>query len=221
MRTSSRGESSQRRAPSALPSPYRRQKSGRAGVDQPEAPVSSTNRGSSAMALLKALNTQASVGERLRPVGLFALLALLFLPLGFRMTPSARAQAPGVNGILYSNQAAFRIPFVMEPGAGQLREVQLYASDNQGQTWSYLSSAAPEQRGFDYHADRDGLYWFTVRTIDMQGRAVPLTLQQTAPQLRVAIDTRKPNVTLRGRSASSGLVAVEGDIREENLDPAK
>ena len=160
------------------------------------------------MAFFKPLSSQTVVGERLCRVGLLASVALLFLPPGVRM-PSVSAQAPGVNGILYSNQPAFRIPFVMEPGAGQLREVQLYASENQGQTWSYVASAAPEQRGFDYHADRDGLYWFTVRTIDLQGRAVPLTLQQTAPQLRVAIDTRKPNVTLRGRSASSGLVAVE------------
>jgi hypothetical protein len=173
------------------------------------------------MAFFNTLSAPASVGKRFRAVCVFALaFVLALLPLRSGISPSARAQGPGVNGIFYSNQANFRIPFVIEAGAARLQEVQLYVSENQGQSWTYVSNTGQEQRGFDYRADRDGLYWFTVRTIDMQGRAAPLTLQNTAPQLKVYVDTRKPIITLRARSANAGQVAVEWDIREENLDPA-
>ena len=146
-------------------------------------------------------------------------LAFLVLVLVLAIVPSAWAQT-GVNGIVYSSQSSFRIPFVLEPGAPRLQEVQLWVSEDQGQNWQMIARTTPEQGGFDYRADRDGLYWFTVRTIEALGRAAPLTVQGSKPQLKVHVDTRRPIVTLRGRAANPGMVAVEWDIREDNLDPA-
>ena len=171
-----------------------------------------------------ALNSRISqrpAGERFHALALFAVaLVIPLLPVAPGTASRLLAQSGAVNGIFYSSQYACRIPFEMEPGARRLQEIQLYVSEDQGQSWRQVAVATQEQRGFDYRTDRDGMYWFTVRTIDMLGRAVPLTPQNTRPQLKVYIDTRKPILTLRARPSREGMIAVEWEIHEENLDPA-
>jgi hypothetical protein len=126
-------------------------------------------------------------------------------------------QSPA-NRIIYSRQPVFRIPFETDGGERRLQEVQLYVSEDRGQTWQKTATVPPEQRGFNFRADHDGLYWFTVRTVDFQGRGNPTTLQGARPQLEVYVDTQAPVVTLRPAAAREGTYAVEWDIREENLD---
>jgi hypothetical protein len=128
----------------------------------------------------------------------------------------SRAQT---NGITYLRDPVFRIPFVPEPGAGRLQEVILYVSEDQGQSWRRVGSARPEERGVSFRAPHDGLYWFTAQTVDATGRSNPQTLQGAQPQLKVIVDTQVPSITLRQRAAREGGVAVEWDVREENLDP--
>src|SRR5262249_3849033 len=120
--------------------------------------------------------------------------------------------------IVYSRQPGFRIPFETDAGERRLQEVQLYVSEDRGQNCQKYTSVQPEQRGFFFRADHDGLYWFTVRTGDFQGRGNPATLQGARPQLEVYVDTQVPIVSLRPAPAREGTYAVEWDIREENLD---
>jgi hypothetical protein len=122
------------------------------------------------------------------------------------------------NGIIYSSRQTFRIPFETDGNERRLQEVQLWVSTDQGQTWRSGGAVGPDQRGFNFRADRDGLYWFVARTVDLQGQAHPATLQGAAPHLRVCVDTQLPVVTLRQGLAREGTWAVEWDIREENLD---
>jgi hypothetical protein len=133
------------------------------------------------------------------------------------------AQAPA-NGITYARQTSFFIPFVTGSGERQLHEVRLYVSEDQGQTWRKYASVGPEQRGFNFRAEHDGLYWFTVQTVDLAGRLDPAVVQgiqpqQGVPPIKVQVDTHPPVITLRSRPAREGMVAVEWEIREDNLDP--
>lgn len=130
---------------------------------------------------------------------------------------SGYSQAPGKQ-IIYSRQPVFRIPFETDAGERRLQEVQLYVSEDRGQTWQNKLNVPPEQRGFNFRADHDGLYWFAVRTVDFQGRGNPSSPQGFRPQLEVFVDTQVPIVTLRQAAAREGMVAVEWDIREDNLD---
>src|SRR5262245_17063952 len=69
-----------------------------------------------------------------------------------------------------SRDRSFRVPFQVPAGERRLREVQLWVSDNQGQSWREAGRAAPEQGYFSqFTAVQDGLYWFAVRTVDQQG----------------------------------------------------
>jgi hypothetical protein len=130
---------------------------------------------------------------------------------------SSYGQAPG-NRIIYSRQPAFRIPFETDSGDRRLQEVQLYVSEDQGQTWQKKANVPPEQHGFYFRAEHDGLYGFAVRTVDFAGRANPPSLQGVRPQLEVHVDTQVPIVTLRPAAAREGTYAVEWDVRDDNLD---
>jgi hypothetical protein len=122
------------------------------------------------------------------------------------------------NEIIYSRLTAFRIPFDTDPGQRQIQQIQLYFSTDQGQNWQPAGTATPAQRGFDFRADRDGLYWFAVRTVDFQNLVNPPTLQGLRPQLKVCVDTQPPVVSLRQSASRDGSVSVDWQIREENLD---
>jgi hypothetical protein len=67
-------------------------------------------------------------------------------------------------------------------------------------------------------ARKDGWYWFTVRTIDMEDHAYPPNVEQAQARLKVCVDSQPPTVSLKSVQNAVGGVAVEWDIRDENLD---
>src|SRR5262245_5854096 len=81
---------------------------------------------------------------------------------------AARGQGPREE-VIPSRFRLFRIPF--QPGAGQrrLKQLQLYVSLDQGRTWQPSATATPDQGFFKFETDRDGLFWFTVQTLDVDG----------------------------------------------------
>jgi hypothetical protein len=129
------------------------------------------------------------------------------------------AQAPDDVRPIPSKDPTFRIPFQTQPGERRLREVQLYYSTDQGRTWRHYATTAPDQGFFQqFTAQADGLYWFSVRTIDLQGRAYPPNDNELRPGLKVLVDTKAPRVTLRALQGNGNSVGVEWEVRDENLD---
>ncbi len=126
------------------------------------------------------------------------------------------AQAPGAD-VKYTNQTRFWIPFEPEGAVQRLREVHLYYSSDQGRTWHRMATAPPNQRGFQFQGGRDGVYWFTVQTVDIESRAYPASIEGAQPQLVVCIDTRPPAVRLAPLAPQDGA-GVEWDIQDEHLD---
>lgn len=147
-----------------------------------------------------------------RAAWLFALAAALAVALH----PCA-AQSP-VGEIVYTRQTVFRIPFEIEPGKPRPRQIQLYVSTDQGRNWVPSGTATADQRGFEFRSNRDGLYWFAVRTIQADGRAEPATIDGMQPQLRVYVDTGPQVVFLRTAPARDGQVGVEWEVRDDSLD---
>ncbi|MFO0944603.1 MAG: hypothetical protein U1D30_01460 [Planctomycetota bacterium] len=146
-------------------------------------------------------------------------LVLLLVPLtggGF-----AAAQAPAVpSDMISSRERSFRIPFRVDPVERmRLSEIQLHISMDRGQSWRHYASGQPEQEYFTFTARNDGEYWFTVRTVDREGRQYPPTLAGVAPGLRVLVDTTPPEVTLRGLNPVGEKVGIEWEILDDNLDP--
>lgn len=131
---------------------------------------------------------------------------------------SALAQAPADDLFSYTNKQVFYIPFQSDPGERRLKEVQLYYSMDQGRSWQPYANVPPDQGRFKFTAERDGVFWFTVRTIDLEGRAYPVKVEGARPGLKVCVDTRPPTLDLRVLPARDGMVGVAWEIHDDNLD---
>jgi hypothetical protein len=135
------------------------------------------------------------------------------------LVPAASLPAQSVpDDINYCKSLVFKIPFETEPGSPRLKEIQLYVSTDQGHTWQPSARVLPEQGYFTFTAERDGMYWFAVRTVDRQDHAWPVTMEGARPGRKVIVDTHPPVVDLRPLPARDGAVGVSWDIRDENLD---
>ncbi len=143
------------------------------------------------------------------------LLALCVLPSG----APVRGQQNPAGDVNYSRFTLFRIPFQANTG-GRIKQLQLYVSQDQGKSWHPVVTVTPEQRHFDFRAPQDGLYWFAVRTVDQDNRAIPLTMEGVQPGLRVIVDTRPPVIHLTGLPPRDGDVGVAWEVRDDNLDAA-
>ncbi len=147
------------------------------------------------------------------------LSACLLLALPFLILAQAPTEEPR---LIPSKERSFRIPFqTSQPNDRRLREVQLFVSTDQGRTWRLSANAAPEQGFFQqFTAPQDGLYWFAVRTIDLQGRSYPATDAELRAGLKVLVDTVPPVVFLEALPPREGSVGVKWDVRDDNLEPA-
>ncbi|MCS7016692.1 MAG: hypothetical protein NZM42_11320 [Gemmatales bacterium] len=133
------------------------------------------------------------------------------------LSPSL-AQAPFPEPF-YVNQPNFRIPFQIEATERlRLREVQLWVSMNQGSSWHEVSRAAPQEGHFSYRAAHDGVYWFLVRTVDVEGRVHPWSVEGARPGLVVVVDTIAPRVQLQALSPARQEVGVSWEVHDEHLD---
>ena len=82
-----------------------------------------------------------------------------------------------------------------------------YVSTDQGKTWVGAGNAKPTQDAFNFHAEKDGLYWFTVQAKDRDGKYDPPDIAQVAPALKVMIDTqRAARANRRGRRVGEEVV---------------
>ena len=115
--------------------------------------------------------------------------------------------------ILYTHHNRFDIPFYLSALAS---EVVLYVSTDNGKTYRQVSSASPDAERFHYQAPRDGMYWFSVQTVNAQGKREPAKVQGLPPELKVCVDTTAPVVQLKA-SRKGKEVHVEWVARDPNL----
>lgn len=147
--------------------------------------------------------------------------ALLFAvpPVAVQAQAQAPSQAPSPE-VKYTRQMKFWIPFEPEGAVQRLRQVELYYSTDQGRVWRHVQTVAPNERGFQFYAERDGHFAFAVRTVDVDGRAYPAATDSLVPGLVVCVDTQPPVVRLSPFTHQDG-VGVEWDVRDDNLDLSK
>jgi hypothetical protein len=148
--------------------------------------------------------------------------ALLLVPCAFLawLVVPVLAQSPPSPRIFYTREREFRIPFETDPNERRISSVRLHASDNMGQSWQHVATAQPGgQAAFNFTAERDGWYWFTVQTVDQEKRLYPPVVDsQTPVQLKVCVDTQKPVITLHTVPAGEGNVGITWAIQDDNLN---
>src|SRR5207237_6033303 len=87
--------------------------------------------------------------------------------LGMLCTPG---QAP--TDMTTWNSPSMTIPIDYNPRKkGEIKELLLYVSADQGQSWQQQGVAVPERDGFfNFNAPADGVYWFNMVVVDKAGR---------------------------------------------------
>jgi len=135
---------------------------------------------------------------------------------------AAPATAPPANPNepIVTRQNVFSIPFRIDQPKSpddQPVEVQLIMSADHGATWNESAKAKPEQGNFVFRAPHDGDYWFSLRTVDKQGRARPDGPPRA--ELKVLVDTVPPRLDLTATLGARGEVIVGWQIVDPNLKP--
>lgn len=121
--------------------------------------------------------------------------------------------------VVYLKQPLFKIPVqVASDKLGQIKELRLFVSTDQGQTWDLVKSAEPTQQSFTFRAQGDGEYWFTLAYVDQAGVVEPPDVRREPPGLKVVLDTRSPMLELKALPREEGKVGVSWRLRDEKLD---
>lgn len=122
--------------------------------------------------------------------------------------------------LVYYSKPSFRIKFNADPREmTHLREVQLWASTDQGETWGEgpVDRAGGDRNYFIFKAPRDGEYWFSVRSVDDEGRIFPGKNEYVEPRMKVVVDTTPPSLLLEPRGRRGSMATVRWEARDEHL----
>jgi hypothetical protein len=136
---------------------------------------------------------------------------------------AARGGQPSSPGKLqYTNKPQFRLKIDLgDADRSRLREVQLWVKSG-AEPWVMKDAAPPAQTHFSFRAPQDGEYWFTIVTVDKNGKATPTDVSREPPAFIVVVDTAAPelNVTLtQAAGRPQGEEVIQCSARDANLDP--
>ena len=121
--------------------------------------------------------------------------------------------------VWHLNQKAFQIPIRFDAQRrAEIRELDLYVSHDQGQTWNLEGRATPDKEYFPYVAREDGPYWFTVVVIDLKGQQTPPDVHAAPVGQRIVVDTVRPDVKMTAERQGD-TVQVNWAITEEHPKP--
>lgn len=151
--------------------------------------------------------------SKLRPMLWRLGLALALGSVAQAAPPAARTQ------VVDYNRRTFLVPFNIPPGdIPRYREIQLWASSNNGVDYQRVAVTTPDRPFFNFTAKSDGVFWFAVRTVDKQGRLFPADSADIEPNMKVSIDTKKPDLQLVSRARRGNLASIEWDASDDHLD---
>ncbi|HEX3313810.1 MAG TPA: hypothetical protein VHR72_02910 [Gemmataceae bacterium] len=120
---------------------------------------------------------------------------------------------------IYARASEFKLPIVMDPTMrSRLAQVRLYAK-SPGGDWAQQEVAGPTATSFIYRVPQDGEYWFTLVTVDNQGRQTPANINSEPPGLRVVVDTRAPVIETNIMN-EFGETVLSVNVIDANPDPA-
>jgi hypothetical protein len=130
-------------------------------------------------------------------------------------------QNPG--DTLYFNLRNHRVPVTVPPALqADIRELLLYASTDQGRTWSLVAQPITADKDhFAFYAPGDGNYWLRVVEVHRNGAQVPddRGIKTGPPNMKLVIDTVKPIIKSFQVQRLDDDVYVSWELQEDNLDP--
>ncbi|MCA9248935.1 MAG: Ig-like domain repeat protein [Planctomycetales bacterium] len=118
-----------------------------------------------------------------------------------------------------SRQNVFGIPFQVNRQREAIdapQSMRLYVTTDLGTTWILAQEVDPATGTFMYRADKDGVYQFSLRSVDRQGAERPTGPHRAG--LRVEVDTTPPELDLVVDRGQAGEVAIRWTASDATLD---
>ncbi len=126
------------------------------------------------------------------------------------------------NEITYTKERNHDIPVnVQEARRGEIKELLLYASADQGRQWEQVARVLPDKTAFAFYANKDGAHWLRVALVTKAGVQEPdnrTLMQGPLETLKMVIDTLKPIVKSLQAQRDGDHIHVTWDVQEENFD---
>jgi len=132
-----------------------------------------------------------------------------------------RAAAQPQAGIYVTKQTEVDIPFSVRPGTSadsQPASVRVFVSWDKGKRWHFYDERKPEDARFRFRAKQDGEFWFATQVMDRAGK--PVSGEPQSPQLRLIVDTQRPQLLIHTNVDSSGQVNLSWSAADATLRAA-
>jgi hypothetical protein len=147
--------------------------------------------------------------------------ALAQLPGQSARPPDARPARPELPPPYVTRQSNVEIPFSVKAGdtpATEPAAVRVFVSWDRGKTWHFYDERKPEDGKFRFQPRQDGEFWFATQTVDRSGKTDSAEPRQ--PQLRLVIDTQKPQLLAQPSVARPGEVMLNWSVADASLVPS-
>lgn len=139
---------------------------------------------------------------------------------GLPFTGGAAASEPPLPPPYATRQAEVEIPFSVkasEKPSGQPVRVLVYVSWDRGANWHFFEERKPSDGRFRFRAKRDGEFWFSTHTVE--GTAAPPAGNSHKAQLRLIVDTQKPQLGVQVEPAGANQLTLAFSAIDANLNP--
>jgi len=139
--------------------------------------------------------------------GSFLLTCLMLVP-----------NAGAADGIAF-NRADFELPVTLRD-ATKVKSLIVWVSTDDGKTWAPAGFPfSPDKQRFNYNAPNDGIYYFSISTIDFEGRQTPNDPTQLKVMQRVLVDRQPPVMHITNVDRTDQGVTVKWDVKEDHPSP--
>src|SRR5436190_197945 len=142
-------------------------------------------------------------------------------PLADRPAATPSTGAPSTRPLpppFVTKQNEVEVPFAVRSGTSaenQPSSVRIFVSWDRGQTWHFYDERKPDDARFRFRAKQDGEFWFATQTMDRSGR--PDSAEPRSPQLRLVIDTQRPQLLVQAHVTTSGTVNLSWSAADATL----
>lgn len=122
-------------------------------------------------------------------------------------SPSSVSSSVSQPSYSYIRQKEFQIPYQLRSDSDANQSLNLYYSDNRGQSWQLVQSVVPaadaQNRRFRVTVQNDGEYWYAIRSAATENRSVVNFGLQ--PELRIVVDTVPPALQIESQRANDSV----------------
>ncbi|MBM3978787.1 MAG: hypothetical protein FJ304_00615 [Planctomycetes bacterium] len=110
---------------------------------------------------------------------------------------------------------SIRLPIEYKKDRKTIRHVLLYVARNGENTWTQEAFVTPDKDAFVYAAKDDGIYWFKMVIVDVNGTKDPADVTRDPPDLKMVIDTAAPQVRVTNAKRSGEEIVVEWLVEDK------